>query len=298
MEKIRETIKKLLAVLAAAVFVFCGATVAFADESSEAGNVTLSESKEEFDFGESAEKELNYSVLERQITIAIGINEHGYTSETRNALEKALDEAISLLDKAGSQQEIDSAAEKLESAVSGLVPMDYSGLEKNLGLIYGKIEESAESHDVWSRIDAAVEKSKTLLLSGDQAAVDSAAAELESLLEELSDLPSAEPETIIKEVQIEVPPSDDFCNIAGHKAWPVLFFISLAINAALAVLIGYVFSKIKNSEDDIPLVKYDIDDDINDFDDFDDPDDYDDFGEEDFADESDEKLSDEESEED
>jgi len=269
MEKTREMFKKLLMLFVAAVLVFCGATEAFADESTDSGNLVLEENKEEFDFGET-NAVFDYSVLERQITVAIALDEHGYTAASWDVLEKALDNAIMLLDNAESQQEITDTADELQKAVSALVPMDYSKLEKSLGLLYGKIDENSEVQDVWVRVSAAVEKSKGLLLSGDQALVDSAVAELEALLEEIENIPAGEPETIIKEVEVQVPPSDDFCNIPGHKIWPVLFFISLAINAALAVLIGYVFSKMKNSEDNIPLVGYDIDDDIDGMDDFDD----------------------------
>ena len=269
MEKTREMFKKLLMLFVAAVLVFCGATEAFADESTDSGNLVLEENKEEFDFGET-NAVFDYSVLERQITVAIALDEHGYTAASWDILEKALDNAIMLLDNAESQQEITDTADELQKAVSALVPMDYSKLEKSLGLLYGKIDENSEVQDVWVRVSAAVEKSKGLLLSGDQALVDSAVAELEALLEEIENIPAGEPETIIKEVEVQVPPSDDFCNIPGHKIWPVLFFISLAINAALAVLIGYVFSKMKNSEDNIPLVGYDIDDDIDGMDDFDD----------------------------
>jgi len=269
MEKTREMFKKLLMLFVAAVLVFCGATEAFADESTDSGNLVLEENKEEFDFGET-NAVFDYSVLERQITVAIALDEHGYTAASWDVLEKALDNAIMLLDNAESQQEITDTADELQKAVSALVPMDYSKLEKSLGLLYGKIDENSEVQDVWVRVSAAVEKSKGLLLSGDQALVDSAVAELEALLEEIENIPAGEPETIIKEVEVQVPPSDDFCNIPGHKIWPVLFFISLAINAALAALIGYVFSKMKNSEDNIPLVGYDIDDDIDGMDDFDD----------------------------
>ena len=269
MEKTREMFKKLLMLFVAAVLVFCGATEAFADESTDSGNLVLEENKEEFDFGET-NAVFDYSVLERQITVAIALDEHGYTAASWDVLEKVLDNAIMLLDNAESQQEITDTADELQKAVSALVPMDYSKLEKSLGLLYGKIDENSEVQDVWVRVSAAVEKSKGLLLSGDQALVDSAVAELEALLEEIENIPAGEPETIIKEVEVQVPPSDDFCNIPGHKIWPVLFFISLAINAALAVLIGYVFSKMKNSEDNIPLVGYDIDDDIDGMDDSDD----------------------------
>lgn len=279
---IREMWKKILMFFVAGALVLCGATEAFADEAE--GIMQEQSQKETIEVSAAP---IDYSMLERQITAAIGLDEHDYTKESWDMLEEALDDAIMLLDAAKNQQEVIDTAEKLENAVSALSRMDYSKLEKALGLIYAKIDENAEIHSVLGKVDSAVNRAKGLLLSGDQAAVDEAAAELEALIEELDGVRLGEPETIIKEVEVQVPPSDDFCNIAGHKIWPVVFFISLAINVALVVLIGYVFSKMKNSEDDIPLVSYDIDDDIEDFDD---TDDFDDYGE-DFADEYDEELS-------
>jgi len=142
MEKTREMFKKLLMLFVAAVLVFCGATEAFADESTDSGNLVLEENKEEFDFGET-NAVFDYSVLERQITVAIALDEHGYTAASWDVLEKALDNAIMLLDNAESQQEITDTADELQKAVSALVPMDYSKLEKSLGLLYGKIDENS-----------------------------------------------------------------------------------------------------------------------------------------------------------
>ena len=284
---IREMWKKILMFFVAGALVLCGATEAFADEAE---GIMQEQSQEETI--EVSAAPIDYSMLERQITAAIGLDEHDYTKESWDMLEEALDDAIMLLDAAKNQQEVIDTAEKLENAVSALSRMDYSKLEKALGLIYAKIDENAEIHSVLGKVDSAVNRAKGLLLSGDQAAVDAAAAELDALIEELSNIKTGESETIIKEVEIEVPPSDDYCNVAGHKAWPVLFFISLAINVALVVMMGYVFSKMKNAEDDIPLVQYDIDDDMDDFEEYDDLEDY---SEEEFDDEYEEEAFEEES---
>ena len=65
-----------------------------------------------------------------------------------------------------------------------------------------------------------------------------------------------------KEVPVEVPPTGEFCNIPMHRIWPVLFFISLALNVTLAaVIVVYIRNKKKNQHDDTPLVDYDIFDD-------------------------------------
>ena len=47
-----------------------------------------------------------------------------------------------------------------------------------------------------------------------------------------------------------------------HRVWPILFFISLGLNAILVAVIGMAAAKKKkNAKDDTPLVDYDIGDD-------------------------------------
>jgi predicted GTPase len=72
-------------------------------------------------------------------------------------------------------------------------------------------------------------------------------------------------EEIIKEIEkiVEVAPKDPYCNISMHYVWPILFFISLALNVGFIVLIIVYFArKKKNQTDDTPLVDYDIADDV------------------------------------
>jgi len=58
-------------------------------------------------------------------------------------------------------------------------------------------------------------------------------------------------------------PEDDFCNISIHQVWPIVFFISLALNVAFVVLaVIYVTRRKKNRKDNTPLVDYDIGDDL------------------------------------
>ena len=71
------------------------------------------------------------------------------------------------------------------------------------------------------------------------------------------------PEIVTQEVRVEVPPTDDYCNIPAHRVWPVLFFCSFALNVALVAVIAiYISRKKKNQKDDTPLVDYDIEDDL------------------------------------
>lgn len=261
MSETRRILKKLLALSAAVIMVAFAPAEAFAT-----GNVGLSEtSSEETSSGEEPVVSVDYSKLELQVAMVNGLNEYDYTKETWAVLDEAMQSGLALLQSADDQSAVTSAAKAIEEAVSGLVRMDYSKLENALTEVYNRIGDDTALYDIWSRINEAEKKARPLLVSGNQAAVDEAAKEITALLEELDAIAGTEkePEVVIKEVEVEVPPSDDFCNIPMHRTWPVLFFISLALNVAMAVLMFYVFAKRRNTVDNIPLINYDIDDDMD-----------------------------------
>lgn len=205
------------------------------------------------------------SKLELQVAMANGLNEYDYTKQTWSVLKKALDRGTMILKGTHGQTVVNETAKEIEAAMADLVKMNYSQLETALGLVYAKIDENPEYHDVWARLDAETAQARPLLVSGDQEAVDEAVAELNALLEELSQMnvTSAEPEVVVQEVEVEVLPTDDYCNIPMHRTWPVLFVISAVLNVALVVILVYVIMKKRNTEDTTPLVSYDIDDDID-----------------------------------
>lgn len=279
MAKTRKVFKKSLALLLALVVVLGTATVAFADDFSglELSEVQNAESGTEG----NSNGPVDYSDLEFQVAKANGLYENDYTKETWNAVKELLNKGRLLLEEGGSQAEVTETADKLDEAVDALVRMDYSRLEKALNEVYKKIDENPELHDLWLRINIAVEEARPIMVNGDQEAVNRTAAEINALVKELEEYaPEGGTGVIVKEVEVEVPPSDNFCNIPGHKAWPALFVISLVLNIALIGMMGYIFMKKRRNTDDIPLVNYDIDDDfvdgIDDIDDFDDFDDFDD----------------------
>ena len=150
--------------------------------------------------------------------------------------------------------------------MAGLVRMDYSQLEAALGAVYQKIDENPELHGVWVKLNTAVEETRPLLSSGDQAAVNNAVVKLNELLEELENCTVEvlrEPEIVVQEVEVEVLPTDDFCNISTHHMWPLMFLGSGVMNAVLVIVLTCVLVKKRNTMDNTPLVSYDIDDDID-----------------------------------
>jgi hypothetical protein len=176
--------KKILMLFVAFVFVFCGATEAFADEPEAGTGMLLEENKQEGSYiGGSGNSGVNFSALEKQITVAIGLNEHDYTKESWSNLQKALNAGVKIIGSKEStdQKTVDEAVFDLETAIASLSRVDYSKLEKAINQVYNKSGENAEFHEIWNKINSAVERAKPLLLSGDQAAADNAAAEIEAL---------------------------------------------------------------------------------------------------------------------
>lgn len=245
-EKTLNFVKKILAVLAVLCLLTAMAPAAYATGSDTSG--------------------VGYGDLRLKVATANGLNEYDYTKESWAPLAAALKTGNGILSGTYSQAEVDAAAAAIVSAMEGLVKMDYSRLEAALGAVQSRIGEAPELHDVWIRLYDAVAQGRPLLTSGDQTAVDEAVVKLNELLEELSGygyVSTAEPEVIIQEVEVEVLPTGDFCNIPMHRTWPVLFFISAALNVGLVAALIFVILRKRNTMDDTPLVSYDIDDDMD-----------------------------------
>lgn len=206
--------------------------------------------------------DLDDTGLMRQLAIANGLRRSDYTNKSWEALMAAMTSANWALN-GNSQSAADAAEEALKTAIAALVRMDCSELVDVLRDIEAFVA-SAEVNDLWMQLAEAIEEGKTLMTSGDQEAVDAAVERIKDLmLQTQTAMKDGDtPEVIIQEVPVEVPPMDDYCNIPTHRVWPVLFFISLAVNAALvAVIVIYIHRKKQNRVDDMPLVDYDIMDD-------------------------------------
>lgn len=203
---------------------------------------------------------INYTGLEAEIAAAGKLNAGDYTAESWNRLTAALSDAKSALTST-SQEQVNKAANALADAAAGLIEIDYSKLQQALSNVdrYGETEILA---DQWLQLNDAINVGKALLNSGDQAAVDAAAQRIDEVLAQI-DTQMDElrtPKTVEVEVPVEVLPEGNYCNITVHKVWPVLLFISLAMNAVL--FLSVIFQRKKKETDDTPLVDYDISDDM------------------------------------
>ena len=207
---------------------------------------------------------IDYTELNKQIDIANGLDEKLYTNESWDALEAALKAAKSAK-KSNSQSTVDAAAEVLKSAIAALVEMDYSALTGALEQAE-KLGDNDALAELFRQLCEAVAEGKALLGSGDQAAVNASAAKILDILaqiaEKMEQLGQSEIVEVPVEVEKEVLPGGEYCNIPMHKVWPILFWISLALNAGFILFfVIYFAKKKKNRTDNTPLVDYDISDD-------------------------------------
>lgn len=205
---------------------------------------------------------MDYAELKKQIGIAKGLKKSDYDDAAWSELTKALENAEKLT-TSEDQYQVDQAAKALEAAIAKLVGVDHTKLREALDSV-AEYSQDLELSSLWYQMIGVLENAEDKLTSSDQAEVDAAAAQLEDLLMEIA---KAEQEagsgTIIQEVPVPVLPTDDYCNITVHNVWPMLFFISLALNLAMAaVIVIYIMRIQKTRMDDTPLVDYDIDDDL------------------------------------
>lgn len=206
---------------------------------------------------------VDYSELQKQINIAGGLIPADYTNESRDLLAAALNVAQNALNST-EQSMVTAAADELRAAIAMLVPMDYSELKTALSQADALLA-SEQAAILLQEIDEAARCGSELLQSGDQQAVDQAAADLMELLNRLAALLEVNTETkvVVQEVPVEVLPSGDYCNVPVHHVWPVGFWVSLAVNI---LLIGgitfFVIRRTRNRRDYAPMVDYDIADDI------------------------------------
>lgn len=205
---------------------------------------------------------IDYTELLKQIGIAEGLNGSDYTKASWENLQNALTAGKDAADS-NSQAEVDKAAADLANAIDALVKMDYSKLIAAIDDAQ-KLGEGNELGELWNDLIAALDDAKTKLTSGDQAAVDAAAENLQKLIQQISDKLKEEGKVVEVIKEVEVDPKGPFCNIPIHKVWPILFIISAILNVGFIVLIViYFLRRKKNQKDDTPLVDYDIGDDAN-----------------------------------
>ncbi|MBE6947899.1 MAG: hypothetical protein E7454_06605 [Ruminococcaceae bacterium] len=204
--------------------------------------------------------------LNNQITVAEGLEKDKYTTASWQALEQAL-KAAQEARSSKKQATIDQAAQNLKAAITALVKMDYSALTSAMDAAQ-QLQSSEAAGPVWTELGMALQAATDLAGSGDQAAVDAAAQRLQQAILQVqrylenNPVTPTQPNPTTPEATKPTEPEDTQCNEPSHKLWPVLFWVSLLLNIAMAVLIVvYVITKKRNRKDTTPLVEYHIEDD-------------------------------------
>lgn len=211
-------------------------------------------------------KNLDYTELKNQLAIAMELKREEYTADSWARLEAAWKTAQDALTSAKTQNVIDLATEELKNAINALVRMDYSKLLEAINAA-DALRDTEGLEGLFMKLHDQLILAQQMLQSNDQAEVDKCAEEIIKILaeiaSELEKLKNKEPVVIEKPGPVDTSdPKDLFCNISSHRIWPILFWISFALNLAAIVLIVIFFVlKKKKRSDDIPLVDYDITDD-------------------------------------
>lgn len=193
----------------------------------------------------------DYTELKKQINIAESLKANEYTVDSWNKLATALTAGRAAVG-CGNQTKVDTATKALKDAIAGLVKIDYSKLQQAMDSADTLIE-SDKMGTLWNKLFEALENGSALLGSRDQAAIDKAAKDITDIIDEIK--------ALLKEETTQptvTEPTGDYCNVSMHKVWPILFFISLAANVVLVVLL---LGKKKKTVDNTPVVNYQIGDD-------------------------------------
>lgn len=208
---------------------------------------------------------IEYGELNNQITVAEGLEKGKYTIDSWAVLETALTTARNAR-SSKNQSTVDQAATGLKNAIAALVKMDYATLMAAIDSAKF-LQTNDEAGALWTELANALTEAMDLLNSGDQAKVDASAQRLLNAVSALQRYLSTQTHQPTDPTEPSTKPTEpgeneQQCSVPSHKIWPMLFWISLAVNVAFAVLIVlYVTTKRKMRKDTTPLVEYNIEDD-------------------------------------
>lgn len=181
--------------------------------------------------------------LEELLHIAASAKKANYTAETWSALEEAVALANAAL-ASNDQTTVNVAKSALARALAEIKSMDYSAVENAIAQADQFAQEDAIG-PCWRNLQDAILHAQSLYGSGDQAAVNEAAQLITRRWEELRAFRAQELEKKDSPV-----------------VWIVLFSVSMAGNLALGAFLLMKKRSKKNHVDNVPLVDYDIDDDV------------------------------------
>jgi len=184
----------------------------------------------------------NKAKLEEMLAVAKRVDAKTYSAESWQVLQDAVAQANTALED-GNYEKVSQAVTALAKALKNVSNMDYSALDAAIARAEELLKNEAHA-DYWQDFLKALSDAKNMYDSVEQTAVNSAAQMLNLRVEEMH--------AVLAEKQEGV-----------SVVWIVLLGISLAGNVALAVLLLHRKRSDRGTQvDDVPLVDYDIDDDI------------------------------------
>ena len=126
--------------------------------------------------------DIDYSALQKQISIAEGLKPANYTADSFAKVTAALTNARNAL-SSKDQTVVDNAAQSLKNAIAALVKVednkdpDYYNLNRQIAIASALIEGNYTSES-WARMQTALKNAKDALSSKEQSVVDAAATAL------------------------------------------------------------------------------------------------------------------------
>lgn len=206
-------------------------------------------------------EELDLTKLQELLEIAVVAEEENFTAESWQALQLAIEGAYAAMEN-GNQLQVDAAASQLAKALSEL-RLDYSELES---VIAEAEQYLLQGGPEWEELYRAIVEAQAVYGSGSQASVNMATDKIRDCLQRLKDPAGGENQesgsqgnqggqtTVEQVVRYER---------ESATVWIILLCVSLAVNAA--VVVRAIWNRKNNRKrqiDDVPLVDYDIDDDV------------------------------------
>ena len=189
----------------------------------------------------AGESNVDSSNLLELMSVAEKLRKEEFTADSWVGMDQAIQKAVKALEKKN-QILINDASRTMAKAMSELKPMDFSRLNISLAAVSHWSHQDEETGELWDQLVRLTQEAQEARASGDQERVNEVAARIDETLEQLKQTGGKKGSSVI---------------------WIVLFFVSLAINVGFVVL---VLIRTRNTQkyqkDDVPLVEYDIDDDI------------------------------------
>ncbi len=193
---------------------------------------------------------VDVTALNELLNKANELKSDDYTAESWAALQAAI-KAAEEARKSGDQATIDAAEKALAEAIENLKKLDYKPLEDAIEATETFLSAGTLDGKFGALLDALTDARELLGKAKDQASIDAAAKALTDALAALEEALTQLGKDQMVEVEVE--PSGDYCNISIHYVWPVLFFISLAVNVAFVVLAVLYVRRKKKEADNTPL---------------------------------------------